>query len=291
MTRAHHPDGGCAPDEHRAYRALTTSILGETVRTTRSITLAMATTAAIGAFAVLPVSAALASDDDDDTATTTSTTAPADDRDEAETGDDATSIARLHDVRIRAVDDDIVHVSWALEHGGTAATGYSVQLRTGPKGRSTSVVTATEAAGVLQHDFSSLDPDSLYSAVVTATYPDGTTSVRQSNAARTDRTVERTAADEAVDTAEHAQHDAKQAAKAAAKAAKKAAHAAAKAQHRSDHATKKAAKHASALAKKATKAAARLKHEAEKATKRAARADHRADDADDAASESEIEND
>ena len=252
------------------------------MRTTRSITLAMATTAAIGAFAVLPASAALASgaSDDPSSSSTTVTTAP--------TGDDAGgTIAGLHAVKVRAAGSDGVRVTWELERGAVAATGYTIELRTGPKGRSTPAATADEPAGVLQHAFSGLDPDTLYTAVVTATYPDGAVSARGSNAARTDRTAERTAADKAAGAAEHEQHAAKKAEKQAAKAAKKAAKLAARAQRHADDAARTAAKRAAKAARHAAKVAEHAKHRADSAAKRAATADRAADAADAAESESE----
>ena len=286
------------------------TILGEILRTTRStITVAMATTAAIGAFAVLPMSAAFASGHDDDapSTTTTATTAPADDHDEVEAGDqdeqetgdtggshggDAhASIAGLHAVKIRATGSDGVRVTWELERGTVAATGYSIELRTGPKGRSAVATAATEPAGALQHVFAGLDPDTLYSAVVTAAYPDGTVATRDGNAARTDRTAERTVADTAAGTAEHAQHAAKKAAKEAAKAAKKAAKLTAHAKRHADQAARKAAKRATRAARHAAKVAQHAKHRADSAAKRAAKADRVADAADAAETESESEDD
>ena len=287
------------------------TILGEILRTTRSITLAMATTAAIGAFAVLPVSAALASgshDEDAPSTTTSVTTAPtetgdeveAGDQDETETGDDhggsrgddvRATVAAPHAVKVRAAGSDAVRVTWEVERGAVAATGYTVELRTGPKGPATAVATATEPAGALQHVFTSLDPDTLYAAVVTASYAGGATSAKQSNAVRTDRTAERTVADKAADKAEHEQHAAKKAEKRAAKAAKKAAKLAAHAQRHADKAARKAAKRAAKAARHAAKVAEHAKHRADSAAKRAAKATRMADVADAAETESESEAD
>ena len=265
---------------------------------THSIALALATTAAVAAFALLPAAGALA-DDSAPTSTPTSTTTPdgtstigpsTTDPSGDRTTDEGTEPIRLHEVKVRSIDADTVRVTWALEGTGAAPTGYTIALRTGPSGISTVVQTAAEPAGAVQHDFIGLDPATLYSATVTGTEADGSTLVAQSNAVRTDRTAERKAADTAGEAAKQAEHEAANAAKVAKRAAKRAAEIVARSQQRSDRAATAAARQAVHLATKATRAAARLEREAARAAARSVRADHVADAADQAASESAIAN-
>ncbi|MDQ1662727.1 MAG: Fibronectin type domain, partial [Blastococcus sp.] len=206
-----------------------------------SIALALTTTLAVGAFAVLPVTTALASDTGDQA--TVETTAP------------LTVPAAPTHVKTRTLDADQVRVTWrAGSDGGSAITGFTVVVTS-----SSGVATSADALPTDRSvQIAGLVSDTRYRATVTATNTVGTSAASiVSNTARTDRSALGKAADRAEKAAAQAEHDAAKAAKNASKAAKKAAKAQTKA-------AKKAAHQAAALARLAARQAAALAKKADR---------------------------
>ena len=236
------------------------------------VAVAMATTAAISAFALLPMSSAFADDQPvagqtqptaDDT-----TTPVADDQNDDQTGDGSESddqdqtapVVAFTRVHVERRGDDAVRVDWRFS---APATGFSVTVTSSVGGTVTSAALPADATSVV---IPTLAPDTRYTAKVTALLADGTSVVSdRSNTAHTDRSAAGKAAEKAQKAAKQAAKRAKQLAEQAAKAAKHAQHAAGKA-------AKKAAKQAAAAARaaaKATRTAHDLEHAAAKAATRA----------------------
>ncbi|HEY0373533.1 MAG TPA: fibronectin type III domain-containing protein [Amnibacterium sp.] len=255
-----------------------------------TVFVAMATTAAIGAFALLPLPAAIADDAPQqdqtqvdpapsDTPQVTDSPAaddPAHDQEADDPADDqaTTSVAAIDQVQARGRNSDQVQVTWRLDDGDTSAiTGFQVVLTSSVQG----TVTVSVDASVRSVVVATLAPDTRYRATVTPILSAGTGVAATSGWAHTDTSRLGKAAEKADRDAKAAQKVADRLAKDAAKAAARAKHAADQAAKHTQHAAKAAAKVAAKQATDAVKRAAKaarvakeLQHEAHTATTKAA---------------------
>ena len=252
------------------------------------VAVAMATTAAISAFALLPMSSAFADDqpvagqtqpaaDDtttpapDDTSTPStddSSTPAADDQsddqsesdDQSDDQDQSAPVVAFSRVHVERDGDDAVLVDWRFS---APATGFSVTVTSSVGG---TVTSDPLPAGATSVTIRTLAPDTRYTATVTALLADGTSVVSErSNTVHTDKSATGKAAEKAQKAAKQAAKRAKQLAEQAAKAQKRA-------QHADGKAAKVAAKQAAAASRaaaKATRTAHDLEHAAAKAASRA----------------------
>ncbi|MCU1475164.1 fibronectin type III domain-containing protein [Amnibacterium sp.] len=256
-----------------------------------TIVVAMATTAAVGAFALLPLSAAIADDAPqpgqtqtdpspsvpatDDQQPQVSDSPAADDQDsDADAPENTASVAAIDQVKVRSLDSDRVQVSWRLDDGdATPVTGFQVVL-TSSVGGTVSATVSDPAQRTL--NVGTLAPDTRYRATVTPTLATGIGVAVTSGWAHTDTSRLGKVAEKADRDAKAAQKAAdrlaKDAAKSAARAKQAAQHAAKHAEHAAKAAAKDAAKQAADAAKRAAKAAhvaKELEHEARTATTKA----------------------
>ncbi|HEV7624677.1 MAG TPA: fibronectin type III domain-containing protein [Amnibacterium sp.] len=232
-----------------------------------TIAVAMATAAAVGAFALLPLTAAFA---DDVPQAGPTLTDPSSASDDASDDQGTTSVAAIDQVKVRPLDSDRVQVAWRLDDGdATTITGYQVVLTSDVGGTLSTTVTDPALRSVI---VATLAPDTRYRATVTPLLAGGTGVAVTSGWTHTDRS-------RLGKAAEQADRDAKAAARAADRLAKDAARAADRAQQAAKHAAKQAEHTAKAAARAAAKQAADVAKRAARAEHMATELQHRAHDA------------